>query len=116
MQILHLFLHLKQAQKHAFKHINTQDTMSTQSVHFLTRMAKKHSRTPLKFTDELCFLFCFLHYITSNMIKSHFNVEEDPGAAHRQKGKQRKMLFVGDCWYRRGGTGRAFDGLTSLSG
>lgn len=41
--------------------------MSTQSVHFLTRMAKKHSRTPLKFTDELCFLFCFLHYITSNM-------------------------------------------------
>lgn len=50
------------------------------------------------------------------MIKSHFNVEEDPGAAHRQKGKQRKMLFVGDCWYSRGGTGRAFDGLTSLSG
>lgn len=48
------------------------------------------------------------------MIKSHFSVEEDPGAAHRQKGKQGKMLFVGDCWYRRGGIRRAFDGLTSL--
>lgn len=27
------------------------------------------------------------------MIKSHFKVEEDPGAAHRQKGKQRCYLL-----------------------